>query len=145
MMIEDELLPKDPVNRTNHEEGIRRVVRVDDIEPLSRRHVETPQQTRHRKIAVLQKIADHYLQSPKQRSDSGRICFRKFLEECDSWDPVHGDTVHELPRRLRGPAKGDDADVKSVLCEREGLIPNASVRGKAVFDQHKHSTSIFLH
>src|SRR2546425_11043993 len=105
-MIEDELLPKDLVNRANHEEGVRRVVGVDDIEPLSRRRdVETPQETRQRKVAVLQEIAYNYLQSLEQRSCSGRFCVRKFLEECEPWHPVHGNTVHDLTRCLGGLAK----------------------------------------
>src|SRR2546425_1592563 len=144
-MIEDELLPKDPVDRANHEEGVWRVVSVDNVKPLSHSDVKTQGETHGRKVGVLDQVAHNGLQRVEKRSGSGTAGVRQLLEECNSWDPVDSNTVHDLVSCLAGSPERDDTDAESVLGEREGLIADPRVGREALFDQHQHSTSIFLH
>src|SRR5437660_10849984 len=102
-MIEDEFPPKDLMDRAHYKESIGRVVGVNDIEPISQCNAKTLEETRQRKIDMLERVANDDLQCLEKSPNSGALCIRELLKERHSSDPVHPDAIHCLPRRFAGP------------------------------------------
>src|SRR5437016_5680961 len=107
-MIEDELLPKDPVDRANHKECVRRIVSVDHIESFSHSDVDTHEYTRRSEVAVLQQVANKHSGCIDNCSNTRRAGLWQFLKDRQSRHPIHRDTIADLTSCLTGLSKRDD-------------------------------------
>src|SRR5215467_5407755 len=144
-MIEDEFPAKELVNRTDDEERIRRVMRVNDVQTLSDADVQADHEARARKVPVLGDIANEHAKLVQNRLEAGRPRARKLFEQGQAWNTVDRDAANVFARRFMFAAKRDDRYSETVFDERGGLIANPRVRGKAILHQHQDSTSRFLH
>ena len=145
-MVEDELLAKELVERSDDKQRIGRVMRVDDVEAFLESDVDAHHQARAGEIELLRDVSDEHLQLVQYvripdglRSGS--------LSNTVSRGIRYTDTPRIDLVELASPAarRAITETASPVLCKREGLIPDTGIRRKAVLHEHQGSTSRCLH
>src|SRR5262245_9049283 len=100
VMIEDEPLSEKPVNGTDHEERIRGVMGMDDVEALSPGDVQAPTEARRGEIDVFGYVPGHRLQNLEKSRQPAACGGGQLLEEGQCRNAVDDDTVDILTPRL---------------------------------------------
>src|SRR5207245_5828902 len=90
VMIEDELPAEHLVKTGDDEEGVWRIVRMDDVESLAGGNVDTENEAASGEIHVLGHVSGYDAQLLQERADSGPFPLGEFLEEGEPRKAVDG-------------------------------------------------------